>query len=151
VNVLDRLSGKLQAMAREQLCAIPYAETRREAERRRNAFVKAYRRTHPRAVEILLQDWERLVAFYDLPKEHWEHLRTTNVVESPFAAVWLRTEAARRLKKIENATAIIWRLLSIAESRVRKIDAPPLAAEVYRGARFEDGEKVSKSMRRAAT
>ena len=150
LNVLDRLPAKLQAMAREQLCAIPYAETRREAERRRDAFAKAYRRTHPRAVEILLTDWERMVAFYDFPKEHWKHLRTTNVVESPFAAVRLRTDAAKRFKKVENATAMIWRLLTIAESRFRKIDAPHLAAEVYRGVKFEDGEKLSKSMRRAA-
>jgi transposase-like protein len=150
LNVLDRLPVKLQAMAREQLCAIPYAETRREAERRRDAFAKAYRRTHPKAVTILLQDWERMVAFYDFPKEHWKHLRTTNVVESPFAAVRLRTEAARRFKKVENATAMIWRLLTIAESRFRKIDAPHLAAEVYRGTKYEDGEKVNKSMRRAA-
>ena len=150
VNVLDRLPVKLQAMAREQLCAIPYAETRREAVRLRDGFAKAYRRTHPRAVEILFQDWERMVAFYDFPKEHWKHLRTTNVVESPFAAVRLRTEAAKRFKKVENATAMIWRLLRIAESRFRKIDAPHLAAEVYRGTKFEDGVKVSKSMRRAA-
>ena len=150
LNVLDRLPVKLQAMAREQLCAIPYAETRAEAERRRDAFAKAYRRTHPRAVEILLDDWERMVAFYDFPKEHWKHLRTTNVVESPFAAVRLRTEAAKRFKKVENATAMIWRLLRIAESRFRKIDAPHLAAEVYRDVKFEDGEKVSKSMRRVA-
>jgi transposase-like protein len=101
-------------------------------------------------VEILFQDWERMVAFYDFPKEHWKHLRTTNVVESPFAAVRLRTEAAKRFKKVENATAMIWRLLRIAESRFRKIDAPHLAAEVYRGTKFEDGVKVSKSMRRAA-
>ena len=150
LNVLDRLPVKLQAMAREQLCAIPYAETRAEAERRRDAFAKAYRRTHPRAVEILLDDWGRMVEFYDFPKDHWKHLRTTNVVESPFAAVRLRTEAAKRFKKVENATAMIWRLLRIAESRFRKIDAPHLAAEVYRDVKFEDGEKVSKSMRRVA-
>jgi len=150
VNVLDRLPQKLQAMAREQLCAIPYAETQREAERRRDAFAKAYRRTHPKAVEILQQDWDRMVAFYDFPKEHWKHLRTTNVVESPFAAVRLRTDAAKRFKKVENATAMIWRLLTLAESRFRKIDAPHLAAEVYRRVKFEDGEKVSKSMRKAA-
>ncbi len=49
-----------------------------------------------------------MVAFYDFPKQHWKHLRTTNVVESPFAAVRPRSEAARRFKKIENATAMIF-------------------------------------------
>ncbi len=48
------------------------------------------------------------MTFYAFPKEHWKHLRTTNVVESPFAAVRLRTGAAKRFKKVENATAVIW-------------------------------------------
>lgn len=36
-------------------------------------------------------DWERMVTFYDFPEAHWQHLRTTNVIESPFASVRLRT------------------------------------------------------------
>ena len=100
--------------------------------------------------EILEKDWERMVAFYDFPKEHWKHLRTTNVVESPFAAVRLRTDAAKRFKKTENATAMIWRLLLVAEKRFRKIDAPHLAAEIYRGVVFEDGVKITKSNQKAA-
>jgi transposase-like protein len=42
------------------------------------------------AAELVDKDWERLVAFYDFPKEHWLHLRTTNSVESPFASLRLR-------------------------------------------------------------
>jgi transposase-like protein len=117
---------------------------------RRERFAKAYRRTYPKAVEILEKDWERMVAFDDFPKEHWKHLRTTNVVESPFAAVRLRTDAAKRFKKTANATAMIWRLLLVTEKRLRKIDAPHLAAAVYRGVVFEDGVKLTKSNQRAA-
>jgi hypothetical protein len=47
-----------------------------------------------------VEDWERLVTFYAFPKEHWKHLRTTNVVESPFAAVRRRPAAAKRFKKV---------------------------------------------------
>ena len=47
-----------------------------------------------------------MVAFYDFPEDHWKHLRTTNVVESPFAAVRLRTTAAKRFKRVESATAL---------------------------------------------
>lgn len=149
-NVLNQLPRKLQAVMREELCLIPYAETRAEAERRRDRFARKWRRTHPNAVAILERDWERLVAFYDFPKEHWKHLRTTNIVESPFAAVRLRTDAAKRYKKVASATALIWRLLMVAEKRFRKIDAPDLAAQVYRGVKFEDGEKVTRSQRKAA-
>ena len=53
------------------------------------------------------RDWERMLTFYRYPKEHWVHIRTTNVVESPFAALRLRTDAAKRFKKVERATAVI--------------------------------------------
>ena len=48
------------------------------------------------AVDRLTRDWERMVAYYAFPQEHWKHLRTTNIIESPFAAVRLRTSAAKR-------------------------------------------------------
>ncbi len=57
-----------------------------------------------------------MTAFYDFPEKHWRHLRTTNVVESPFASVRLRTTAAKRFKRGDNATALIWRLLLVASS-----------------------------------
>jgi len=42
-------------------------------------------------------------------------------VESPFATVRLRTEAAKRFKKVENAkTAVIWKTLLVAEQRFRR-------------------------------
>jgi len=73
------------------------------------------------------------------------------VVESPFAAVRLRTDAAKRFKKADNATAMIWRLLLVAEKLFRKIDAPHLAAEVYRGGgvrgRRKDREEESQGWR----
>ncbi len=91
VNVLDRLPKTVQGEARARRCEIPYAPTRAEAERRRDAFARRYRARYPHAVEILEHDWDRVVAFYAFPETHWKHLRTTNVVESPFAAVRLRT------------------------------------------------------------
>lgn len=150
VNVLDRLPRKLQSQARELLCQIPYAETRGECERRRDRFVRQYRRAYPQAVQILLTDWDRMVSFYDFPKAHWKHLRTTNVIESPFAALRLRTGAAKRYKNVTNATALIWRLLRVAEKTFRKIDSPKLAAEVYEGTKFDDGVRIPSRVRKAA-
>jgi len=39
-----------------------------------------------------------MVTFYSFPNEHWVHIRTTNVIESPFSSVRLRTDAAKRFK-----------------------------------------------------
>ena len=86
------------------------------------------------------------------PKDHWIHLRTTNPVESPFSAVRLRTDAARRYKKVANAEALIWKILMIAEKKFRRLNAPELLAAVYDGQLFEDGMPVNETnpKRRAA-
>ena len=65
-----------------------------------------------------------MIAFYRFPKAHWKYLRTSNVVESPFAALRLHTHAAQRSKKVENATAVIWKMLPIAEKRFRRLELP---------------------------
>jgi hypothetical protein len=82
------------------------------------------------------------------------HLRTTNIVESPFAAVRLRTTAAKRFKKVANATALIWRVLLVAERSFRRLDHPQLLAEVAEGAKYQNGirvvEKVNTSDQEAA-
>ena len=65
-----------------------------------------------------------MVTFYDYPKEHWRHLRTTNPVKSPFAALRLRTDAARRYKRVDRAIAVIWKMLMVAEKRFRRLQAP---------------------------
>ena len=142
--MLDRIPKKDQTAARVLLTGITYAETKEDAERRKSTFAEWCRKKGcERAGELLEEDWERMVAYYSYPEEHWQHLRTTNIVESPFAAVRLRTTAAKRYKKVENATAVIWKLLQVAESRFRKINAPELAAEVAAGVVYENGVRVT--------
>src|SRR5215813_11699046 len=103
LNVLDKLPLKRQAEARSLLTKIPHAETREEAERQKRAFqVWCTKRGHAEVGRALDRDWERMVTFYAFPREHWKHLRTSNPVESLFAAVRLRTAAAKRFKKVEN-------------------------------------------------
>jgi len=134
VNVLDKLPKKVQLKAKRQLQGIVYSESRQEAEEKRDLFVAWCRKEGYRtAGETLVRDWERMVTFYRFPKEHWKHLRTTNVVESPFAALRLRTDAAKRYKKVENATAVIWKMLMVAEQRFRRLDAPEKMKLVYLG------------------
>lgn len=142
INVLDQVSKKEREHAKERLRQVMYADSRAAAERERDAFAKwADGKGFARAATLLREDWERMVAYYDFPQEHWKHLRTTNPVESPFNAVRLRTTAARRFKKVENATAVIWQTLLVAEKRFRKVNAPELLEGVLYGARYEDGKR----------
>ncbi len=80
-----------------------------------------------------------MVTLYRYPGEQWVHLRTVNVVESPFAALRLRTNAAKRYKRSDRATAVIWKMLMVAERRFRRLNASHLLVKVYMGVRFVDG------------
>jgi len=145
LNVLDKLPKKAHGQAKMGLQEIVYAESLKEAEERRDSFIRWCRRDgYQRAAETLERDWERMVTFYRFPKEHWKHLRTTNVVESPFAALRLRTDAAKRYKKVENATAVIWKMLLVAEQRFRRLDAPERMKQVLLGVQFQDGVEVKR-------
>jgi transposase-like protein len=93
MNVLDRLPKRLQPEARGRITAIWSSTTRAGAVHERDATVSWLRgQDQADAAATLLRDWDDLVTFYDLPAEHWRHLRTSNVVESVFAGVRLRTD-----------------------------------------------------------
>lgn len=146
-NVLDVVAKQHQPEVKLALQAIAAAKTRVECERLKRAFEKTNTLPHPKAVERLNRDWERMVSYYAFPQEHWKHLRTTNIVESPFAAVRLRTGAAKRFKKVENATALIWKMLLVVERHFRKLNAPHLLADVYAGIEYRDGLRVVANAR----
>ena len=91
-NVLDKLAKSVQPKAKEMLHEIYLAPSRAEAEKGFDLFVRTYEAKYAKATECLGKDRQELLAFYDFPAEHWMHLRTTNVIESVFATVRLRTE-----------------------------------------------------------
>ncbi|MFQ5890754.1 MAG: transposase [Gemmatimonadota bacterium] len=94
-NVLDKLPKRLQGRAKEKLREILYAEIREAAEREIATFSEEYGAKYPKAVESLTRDQGKLLTFFDFPAEHWKHLRTTNVIESPFATVRLRQRVTK--------------------------------------------------------
>jgi len=143
VNVLDRLPKKAQPEAKQLLKEVMYAKTKKRAEKAKRTFTAWCRREgHDAAAGVLDADWERLVAYYSYPEQHWLHLRTTNPIESPFASLRLRTDAARRFRKVSNATACIFKLLLVAEKKFRRLNAPHLLPAVLHGAAFKDGKPV---------
>ncbi len=151
LNVLDKLPKRQHDQAKLMLRSMPYAPTRAEAERLRRVFTRwCGEHSYEAAREAIERDWDRMVAFYDYPKQHWRHLRTTNPVESPFAALRIRTDAARRYKKVDRAIAVIWKMLMVAENRFRRLQAPELMADVYLGARYKDGIAIEQQEERIA-
>ena len=151
LNVLDRVGKRHQPVARDLLRKVAYAESVEQAGRQKATFQRwCQEQGYEQAAAVIDQDWERMIAFYAFPREHWRHLRTTNPVESPFAALRLRTAAAKRFKKVDNATAVIWQMLLLAERRFRRLNAPELMAEVFQGATYLNGLPVQRQPEAAA-
>lgn len=147
INVLERLPKKAHTPALSLLRPIPYADTQAEAERQRDSFIDwCEKRGYHAAGETLCRDWDRMVAFYRYPKAHWQHLRTTNPVESPFAALRLRTDAAKRYKRVDRATPMIWKLLMVAEQHFRRLKGSEWLPAVHRGTVFADGRLAEERM-----
>jgi transposase-like protein len=90
-NVLNELPKSIQGKAKAGLHEIWMAETRAQAGKAFDRFVRDFGAKYPKAVEILKKDRAVLLAFYDFPAEHWIHIRTTNPIESSFATIRHRT------------------------------------------------------------
>lgn len=143
LNVMDAVSKKEQVQAKRHLTAMMYAESRQEALQERKKFEQSFRH-NPKAVRSVVENWDRLTRYYDFPHEHWKHLRTSNVVESPFSRVRLRTAASRRFKSHVNATCLIWKTMMVAQMSFRKLNAPYLVEKVAEGRTYKDGVESQK-------
>ena len=64
---------------------------------------------YDRAADCLEDDLDRCLTIYAFPEAHWIHLRTTNPIESIFATVRLRANAAKRFKKTKSGVCLMLR------------------------------------------
>ncbi|BAI75284.1 transposase (plasmid) [Azospirillum sp. B510] len=90
-NVLNKVAKTVQPAMKQDLREIWMAPDRAAAETAMATFVKKYAIKYAKAVECLTKDRAELLAFYDFPAEHWDHIRTSNPIESVFATVRHRT------------------------------------------------------------
>jgi putative transposase len=145
VNVLDKLPPRLQPRAKRALHEMMYAESRSDCEAARSRFQAEYQAKYPKAVESLVANWERLITFFDFPAEHWKHLRTTNVIESPFATVRLRERATRGAGSRTKGLLMAFKLLDMAQQRWRRLDGAHLLPLVRAGVKFADGVRFDRA------
>jgi putative transposase len=142
VNVLDKLPPRLQPRAKRALHEMMYAECRTACETARARFAAEYQPKYAKAVASLTANWERLVTFFGFPAEHWKHLRTTNVIESPFATVRLRERATRGAGSRTKGLLMAFKLLDMVQLRWRHLDGAQLLPLVRAGIKFADGFQV---------
>jgi putative transposase len=143
VNVLDKLPRGQQMPAKNILHEIWMSATKADAIKAMDKFTATYQAKYPKAVECLLKDKEELLAFYDFPAEHWQHLRTSNPIESTFATVRLRTSKTKGAGSRTACLAMAFKLVESAQNHWRKLNGSTLLPAVIAGATFKDGTKLA--------
>lgn len=142
-NVLACLPKSLQSKAKADLQAIWMAPTRHEAYQAFDRFIATYQAKYPKSTEKLIKDRDALLAFYDFPAEHWQHLRTTNPIESTFATVRHRTTRAKNCLSRATFLGLAFKLVQEAEKSWRRIRGAERIHELMQGAVFKDGIPVT--------
>ncbi len=137
-NVLSALPKRRHSDAKRLLRDIWSADTRAAAVDAARRFADELA-GHPKAVAKITGDLDVLLAFYDFPAEHWKHLRTSNVIESPFATVRLRQRVTKGPGCRDAGLAMAYKLLDAAQARWRRVDGHEVVALVRAGAKFIDG------------
>ncbi len=113
-NVLNKLPKSQQPKAKRELQEIWMAETKPPPKRVRRLRRKLLGAKYDKAADCLAKDREALLAFYDFPAEHWDHLRTTNPIESTFATVRHRTIRTKGCLSNKTALAMVFKLVAAA-------------------------------------
>lgn len=145
-NVLDKLPKRLQEQAKELLRNVMYAEDTASAQTARQAFDQAFESKHEKAVNCLAVDWEELFSFMSFPAEHWQHLRSSNVIESIFSPAKVRTKKTKGAGSRKAGLAMAYKLLEGAQKRWRRINKPHLVRLVREGVQFKDGKIVPSTI-----
>lgn len=131
MNVIDKLPMSERPEYTKRLRAIWQANSASAARKLAAKMIHDLSTAgYDRAARCLEDDLDRCLTFYRFPKAHWPHLRTTNVIESPFASVRLRTNAAKRFKKTKSGVYLVHEVMKRLEQRWRRLKSAHLCATV---------------------
>lgn len=142
MNVLNYLPKSSQVKAKEALHNIWQAETKVDAEKAFDLFIKIYEAKYPKATLCLQKNREELMAFYDFPAKHWQSLRTSNPIESTFGTIRHRTKRSKGCLTRDGMLHMMFKLGMCAEKKWRKLRGFNDLAKVVTGVQFKDGIEV---------
>ena len=128
---------------KQALHEIWMAPTKKDAYRAFDVAISTYSAKYPKAMKCLEKDKDEMLAFYDFPAIHWQHIRTSNPIESTFATVRLRTAKTRGCVARHTILSMVFKLGQSAEKRWRRLRGFKLLAEIIRGVQFKDGEPIN--------
>lgn len=128
-NVLDKVSTRHEDDVRELLRQMYHSHSADHTKTLIKIFRQRYHTLYPKAVECLEDQHEMLLSYFLFPKKHWRSIKSTNVIESMFSTVKLRTNAARRIPRRDSALYLVFKLLSTLQTRLKKLHGYKLVAQ----------------------
>ena len=143
-NVLNKVALSVQVNMKADLREIYGAPTRAAAEVAIDVFAEKYRAKYDKAVVCLTQDRGALLAFFDFPAEHWDHLRTSNPIESVFATVRHRTVRTKGALSPKTAKLMVFKLVNAAAKTWRRLNGENQLPKVVQGVKFQNGIEVTE-------
>jgi putative transposase len=141
-NVLDKLPKSVQPAAKADLREVWMAPDRATAEAAIVTFTEKYGAKYEKAAACLLKDRNALLTFYDFPAEHWDHLRTSNPIESVFATVRHRTVRTKGALSQDTARLMVFKLVMAAAKTWHKLKGENQLPKVIQGVTFNNGVEV---------
>ena len=139
LNILNRVPKSVQPNMKTDLREVRDAPDRASAEAAIAVFAEKYGAKYPKAVECLAKDRDALLAFFDFPAEHWDHLRTSNPIESVFATVRHRTVRTKGALSQKTARLMVFKLVIAASKTWRRLKGENRLPMVIAGIKFTDG------------
>ena len=82
--------------------------------------------------------------------DHWDHLRTTNPIESVFATVRHRTVRMKGALSQDTARLMVFKLVMAASKTWRRLQGQNQLPKVIQGVKFQDGIEVAPEAKSAA-
>lgn len=143
-NILDKLPKSVQPGAKQMIHEMYLSPTKEKALQSYSSFLEIYRAKYPSACKCLEKDAKQLFSFYDFPAEHWQHIRTTNPIESTFATVRHRTRQTKGCGSRMATLTMVYKLTKGAEKGWRRLKGFALLEKIVAGAVFKDGEEVNE-------
>ncbi len=150
VNVLDKLPKSVQPAAKSDLREVWTAPDRATAEAAIATFADKYGAKYGKAVACLTKDQDALLTFYDFPAEHWDHLRTSNPIESVFATVRHRTVRTKGALSQDTARLMVFKLVMAAARTWRRLKGENQLPKVVQGVTFRNGVEVTDTPAQSA-
>ena len=138
-NVLNKFPKSMAPAVKSDLQNIHHAPTRADALTAVETFREKYGVKYAPAVACLTKDVDALLAFYDFPAEHWDHLRTANPVESVFATVRHRTVRTKGSLSQKTAKLMVFKLVQAASNTWRRLNGRNQLPKIIKGIKFADG------------